>query len=567
MAGHLDRTSPNQTGSSMGFRGRRIAKIAGLGTVSSSDDVRHRILVRTILFFGFLITANVGCFGVCSVAPASPVWNSGCQQDGVDSGSVGQDQGVASGSQNRIDFAVLPAIGVVFDPAGYPAGGFQGSFLPWTDVDVLLQPAVQRELKLGADQRNRLEAAHKLVENERRGLTNQLIVRATNRDKKPLTVEFQRRFVEIEESVLASIEPGVRERVAQIRRYSILRMVGPLVFSDIFQDEFPRDELSPATRDQIVADTENVLESALQNGADAWRVCLDTIAQELAGVVAEEDDAIDPRWESPLWSDLVLLYCSECNADTLSKLRRISARKDLGGFDELFSLQLTVAMERDGDLHIDVFEDPAVQVNKCAFYFGKFRQEEVAFGMAGPEFAKLGFHDNSEVELIMEPTDEQRKQLYWKLQEKDKRFSQIRERGGKDEDYIDAELAIASEIWEQILVPAQKQYLMDHERQILRNMLGPAGVGIQSGKEDMILGVIQSEVNRFEAELSAIEDRVMEQLLGLIPIEEGVDRRELIGARPEYLKPSLSIMDAVAKERGRARTREELFRRLQGVGR
>jgi hypothetical protein len=59
----------------------------------------------------------------------------------------------------------------------------------------------------------------------------------------------------------------------------------------------------------------------------------------------------------------------------------------------------------------------------------------------------------------------------------------------------------------------------------------------------------------------------MEQLLDLVPIEEGVDRREVIGARPSYLKPSLSIMDAIAKERVRARTREELFRRFQNNGR
>lgn len=435
-----------------------------------------------------------------------------------------------------IPWIMLPQLTVSFDWLASTRVGWQPHALPWTVAFAVAEAEIQKELGLD---RKTIEQLTRELHRPESGLYQlPRLLQIMKREQfrlPPIPVSKRaleqalKAWQEAHATMLEPLTESQRQRLREIHRYTVLRMYGPADFCRIFSEDLeplpaslPVEELEPQLTE--------VWRKIEQENRIFWEAALDRMADRLCQLDPSLDrqSILDPEWRHPLWADLIqpMLAEDETSAARLEEIRDIHGFSGMAGYKAVLSTNWFYRTGANGNLVLEFTRDDNTFAMHSRETLGKY----------------LLFVERNEVNEL-ELTPEQRVQLRRKMDEYSELVNPLVAGGKTNRELVEAELAWIEEIWAEVLLPVQREHLANAELTLFRKKLGPLGLALQlpAESQEQAFGILREEFGLLNDRLLETELRGLDRQIALLPPEIAARVRTLIGKRPAYLRPCLSI--------------------------
>lgn len=214
------------------------------------------------------------------------------------------------------------------------------------------------------------------------------------------------------------------------------------------------------------------------------------------------------------------------------------------GFPEVFSNSVQLQSEADGQWSLKVFRDMPLLGN-FSYLVSTFHFQQLHYGENELDLSA------EQVEALNKVSEHVYAEAYSIPDLKQSQFKQIA-------------LKHISDAWNDILLPRQRDFVVDLIRGQYRTMAGPLEVLFRPELDEKTKQSIRQEFDRCRKQLLEIEAQLMTDLLSVLKKE--LDMPNLITgqARPKYLQPSLCLLELHLIAKGHLpRPKNEIEQELQ----
>lgn len=245
---------------------------------------------------------------------------------------------------DRMEFHMLDHADLVHDAEGRPIGviGARGTQL-WTLVDLVAQPAIQRELRLSDQVCKQIQASREEKREQRWNFWTTLLYHRHFRDRAAAVRRAWTTLEALDREILEPLSDAQIERAREIHAWCVLRMAGPIALARMHPDLVSLDP--QVARDETLQQTlEDIWNAGLERAAELWApVCERILARARPCLALPPDTEFAfPDPESTMWPEILAICLDEDEAADFARVREILNRTGPDGFDELLSYLITV---------------------------------------------------------------------------------------------------------------------------------------------------------------------------------------------------------------------------------
>ena len=422
-------------------------------------------------------------------------------------------------------FRKHPSVVVHFQYSGLPQVS-EFPFSPWrSEVDLLFLPTVQEILKLSRQQITKIKAA--VSEYRSKQYQN---VRAPDREKPDRNWEL---FFEQREQVLAMLEEKQRRRLVALDRYLYFRKYGPANFIKTYFSAVKDDELKRMTRLEHAIWADGFLAAEKE-----WHKTLESVKERFPDIVAENLVSLDEYFRTPLMADITLvdIELSEPEPEPSTDDER---------YKRLVGTKVQYELGLDGNWVRRIYFGNAGFVDMFSFYLAIAQQEQQRTGTNELEITEDQFA------ILYQLEHEYNEELNNLVANRIELEAAEEAAGGSGKSFEERrnELGLAwhQNVWDDVLLPFQKDYLLaDAQRRRVRTR-GPLGLLKCREVEELanceaIAKAVRTDFREFQVVAERIEMAVHEKLFRLAQESVNEDLGFELRDRPAYLVPSIAIM-------------------------
>lgn len=400
---------------------------------------------------------------------------------------------------------------------------------PYCEVDLLLDANVQKELDLTKQTIALLPDAYsKYLE----------AVLSTERDRLPDTdravpgsgkdVATPRDFV------LDLISDSKRNELLALDRFLYFRRFGVCDFLKSFESA----SISSLDFEQLTADESAIWSAAAKEGEKLWIEALDEISIILNDEEAHREffNAKLVNFKGLYWADITI--CALNPSDDQPRENDVSEKDE---FEALVRRSVQYCVKYDGSWDRTLFQSDELFADNLNFFLATLGTQSRKDGGNDVEILDYQFGQLGELSTAY---FDQQNELLNEGQNGNLDKTTIRKLDGQQKQkYFQG-------VWE-VLLPVQRDYLLEHVRQRERTIAGPVCLLSDDSLPTTAKKKIRNELEWFEKQLLKIESNTHRQLLRLLEAETNSHFNLSLDTRPVYLRPSLTIM-SVNSRKGRS---------------